>query len=69
MIRALKKMGLKTYDMGFCPGPVPVDDHPAFNIWRFKYRFGGKYVQYMPVYGKKLKPLTGSIFEYLKYRK
>jgi lipid II:glycine glycyltransferase (peptidoglycan interpeptide bridge formation enzyme) len=27
MIRALKRMGLKTYDMGFCPGPVPVDDH------------------------------------------
>jgi lipid II:glycine glycyltransferase (peptidoglycan interpeptide bridge formation enzyme) len=62
-----KKQGLKIYDLGFCPGPIPNKSHPSYNIWRFKYRFGGLHVQFLPIYGKKLKPLTGRIFELVKY--
>jgi len=69
MIRTMKSLGLKVYDMGFCPGAVPYMEHPAYHIWRFKYGFGGKHVQFMPTYGKVMKPVTGRLFQYLKYKK
>lgn len=67
MIKTMKDIGLKTYDMGFCPGNLPQEEHPEFNIWHFKYGFGGDYVQFMPVYGKILKPFTGRLFRIMKY--
>ncbi|MBN2863656.1 MAG: peptidoglycan bridge formation glycyltransferase FemA/FemB family protein [Bacteroidales bacterium] len=69
MINTMKSLGLKVYDMGFCPGAVPYREHPAYDIWRFKYGFGGKHVQFMPTYGKVLNPVTGRLFQFLKYRK
>lgn len=67
MIKASKRDGFKIYDLGFCPGPIPVKSHPAFDIWHFKYGFGGKHVRFMPTYGKIIKPLKGKIFQLLKY--
>jgi hypothetical protein len=61
MLTDLKSQGLETYDMGFCPGPVPIKEHPAYNIWRFKFGFGGIPVQYSPTYGKIIKPIVGSL--------
>jgi len=69
MIRTMKSLGLKVYDMGFCPGAVPYTEHPSYDIWRFKFGFGGKHVQFMPTYGKVLKPVSGRIFQYLRYKK
>lgn len=69
MIKTMKKLGLQIYDLGFCPGPIPDQNHPAYNIWRFKYGFGGIHVQFMPTYGKVLNPITGSLFQLWKYRK
>jgi len=69
IIKYAKSEGLTLYDLAFCPGAVPEKDHPDINMWRFKYGFGGKHVQYMPVYGKILRPFTGGLFRYLRYRK
>lgn len=68
MITNAKAQGAKIYDMGFCPGPVPLKEHPAYKIWRFKYGFGGDHVEYLPVYGKAIKPVSGKIFQYWRYR-
>ncbi|MFC2152757.1 lipid II:glycine glycyltransferase FemX [Bacteroidota bacterium] len=69
IITTFKKKGLKIYDMGFCPGRVPIKGHPNYNVWVYKYSFGGIHVQFMPTYGKIIKPLRGRLFEFLIYRK
>lgn len=69
IIEALKKQGLKVYDLGFCPGAIPDKTHPAYNIWRFKYRFGGMHVQYSPLFGKVLHPIFGRLYQLFRYRK
>jgi hypothetical protein len=69
MIRYMKKIGVKVYDMGFCPGKEPDPAHPRYPIWRFKYGFGGSHVVYQPVYGMELNNHKGRLFKYLKYRK
>jgi len=68
MISFMKKKGLKLYDLGFCPGPVPYPEHPRYPIWSFKYGFGGIPVEYLPVYGKVIQPVRGRIFHFL-YKK
>jgi|WetSurMetagenome_2_1015567.scaffolds.fasta_scaffold00034_53 lipid II:glycine glycyltransferase (peptidoglycan interpeptide bridge formation enzyme) len=67
MIRYMKSRDVKIYDLGYCPGPVPYQGHPQYSIWRFKYGFGGDHVQFLPVYGKILKPLRGKLFHLLRY--
>jgi lipid II:glycine glycyltransferase (peptidoglycan interpeptide bridge formation enzyme) len=69
MIRTMKNYGLKIYDMGFCPAAIPYASHPLFNIWHFKYGFGGMHVKYMPVYGKILNPVRGAVLKFLISRK
>jgi lipid II:glycine glycyltransferase (peptidoglycan interpeptide bridge formation enzyme) len=69
MITTSKSNGANFYDMGFCPGPEPYKEHPKYDIWRFKYGFGGDHVQFLPTYGKSLKPIRGRIIKYLKYKK
>jgi hypothetical protein len=65
MIRKVKSQGSVIYDMGFCPGPTPILEHPKFPIWSFKHGFGGSAVEFLPVYGKVLKPLRGRLFHFL----
>lgn len=67
MIQAMRKKNLEVYDMGFCPGPEPIKEDPRYNIWRFKYGFGGDHVQFMPIYGKSLRPLSGRLFKWYRY--
>jgi len=69
IIRDLKKTGNKIHDMGFCPGPVPVKGHSNYGIWYFKYSFAGDHVEFLPTYGKAIKPLSGRLTQYLKYKK
>lgn len=68
MINA-QKQGATIYDMGFCPGRTPYKEHPSYKIWRFKYGFGGDYINFLPTYGKSIHKIRGKIFKYLKYRK
>lgn len=68
MISYVKQKDATIYDMGFCPGPVPDKSHPSYQIWRFKYGFGGYHVQFLPTYGKIINPVRGRIFRYLKYK-
>jgi hypothetical protein len=63
IITNMKSRGLKSYDMAYCPGPVPVEGDPNYEIWRFKYGFGGDHISYLPVFGKRMKPIRGWIFE------
>jgi hypothetical protein len=65
----LKKMDFRSYDMGFCPGPVPDSHHPNYSVWIFKYNFGPDHAQFMPAYGKILRPARGALFEHLRYRR
>ena len=67
MMMFMKSKGIKIYDMGFCPGSTPIKSDPSYNIWRFKYGFGGNHVQFLPTYGKVLTPIEGRIFQYIKY--
>jgi len=69
IIKDMKSKGLNIYDMAFCPGPVPIKEHPQFGIWQFKYGFGGDHVEFLPTYGKILKPISGRIFKLLKHPK
>ncbi|MBW6480697.1 MAG: peptidoglycan bridge formation glycyltransferase FemA/FemB family protein, partial [Bacteroidales bacterium] len=69
IITTFKNLGYKTYDMGFCPGKIPVESHPHFNIWKFKHNFGPDHMQFMPTYGKVLRPVSGRILQYLIYKK
>ena len=67
MIKNSKHNNAKVYDMGFCPGAVPMPENPMYKIWRFKYGFGGEHVQYLPTYGGIIHPLKGLIFKVIKY--
>ena len=69
MMRSMKAKGLKIYDLGFSPGDIPEKEHPQYEIWRFKYGFGGTYVMFLPVYGKVIRGIRGRLFRYLRYRK
>lgn len=69
MMNYMKNNGAHIYDLGFCPGPVPDPKHKAYHVWRFKYGFGGDHVQFMPTYGKVLKPIRGKLYEMVRYRR
>lgn len=66
MITEMKSRSVPIYDMGFCPGPVPAIGHPAYNIWRFKYGFGGYHVEFVDNYGLFLRPLKGKLFKLMR---
>jgi lipid II:glycine glycyltransferase (peptidoglycan interpeptide bridge formation enzyme) len=69
IIKAMKTKGVEIYDMGFCPGPIPIKEDPRYTIWRYKYDFGGDHVEFMPTFGKVLKPIRGRLFQYIRYKK
>jgi hypothetical protein len=48
---AMKRMrdrGAKYYDFGGCEGPVPIESHPNWGVWHFKWGFKGAYVTFLP---------------------
>ena len=67
-ILALKHKGHKIHNMGYCPGRIPIKGHPKYDIWHFKYGFGGMHVEYLPTYGKVIEPIRGNIYKILKNR-
>ncbi len=57
IMRRLRDQGHAWYDLGGCEGPVPIEGHPNFGVWRFKYGFGGEFVRFMPYLRKVRGPL------------
>jgi lipid II:glycine glycyltransferase (peptidoglycan interpeptide bridge formation enzyme) len=66
MLTEMKLKGAMYYDMGFCPGPTPFPEHPAYDIWKFKYGFGGEHVRFADNYGKSIQPLKGMLYNVVK---
>ncbi len=67
-ILALKHKGYRIHNMGYSPGKTPIKGHPKYDIWHFKYGFGGMHVEYLPTYGKTIEPIRGNMYKYLKYK-
>lgn len=56
IMKRMRDRGKKFYDLGGCEGPVPIEGHPNFGVWRFKYNFGGVFTRFMPYYRKARGP-------------
>lgn len=48
IMKAMRDRGHVWYDLGGCEGPVPVEGHPNYGVWRFKYGFQGEFVRFLP---------------------
>lgn len=48
IMKRMRDDGHVWYDLGGCEGPVPVEGHPNFGVWRFKYGFVGEFVRFLP---------------------
>ncbi len=57
IMKAMRDRGHTWYDLGGCEGPVPVEGHHNFGVWRFKYGFQGKFVRFLPYMRKIRGPL------------
>lgn len=54
IMKTMRDLGHVWYDLGGCEGPVPMDVHHNFGVWRFKYGFGGRFVRFLP-YMRKIR--------------
>ena len=50
IMQYFRDRGCKYYDWGGSPGPVPVEGHPNYTVWRFKYEFNNQFVLSLPAY-------------------
>lgn len=48
IMKRLRDEGHAWYDLGGCEGPVPVEGHHNYGVWRFKYGFQGEFVRFLP---------------------
>lgn len=58
IMRRLRDLGKKYYDLGGCEGPIPDPSHHNYGVWRFKYRFQGRFVRFLPYYRRVRPSLT-----------
>ncbi|MCK4626502.1 MAG: hypothetical protein KAV00_14380, partial [Phycisphaerae bacterium] len=58
VMRYLRDQRKIYYDLGGCEGPRPVQGHPNYGVWRFKYGFRGTYVEFLPYFRKARGPIT-----------
>lgn len=63
IMRHLRDHGAKHYDLGGCEGPVPEEGHPNFGVWRFKYRFQGTHVRFLPFFRRTRSDLARWLLE------
>lgn len=61
IMRTMRDRGAVWYDLGGCEGPVPIDRHHNFGVWRFKYGFGGRFVRFLPYLRKIRGPMAGVV--------
>lgn len=59
IMRALRERGHRYYDLGGCEGPVPIEGHPNYGVWRFKYGFRPQFVRFIPYMRKIRGPAKG----------
>lgn len=59
IMRWFRDRGARFYDLGGSPGPVPVEGHPNYTVWRFKHEFGAPYVYMLPYHRKSMSRLGG----------
>ena len=59
IMRRFRDRGARFYDLGGSPGPVPMEGHPNYTVWRFKHEFGAPYVYMLPYHRKSLSRLGG----------
>jgi hypothetical protein len=64
-MRAMRERGHRWYDFGGCEGPVPIESHPNFGVWRFKHAFKGSFVSFIPSLRKIRGELTESLLTLL----
>lgn len=50
----MRDHGAAWFDFSGAPGPIPVEGHPNFHVWRFKYRFNPLFVEGFPYYVRSL---------------
>lgn len=56
IMKKLRDRGFCYYDLGGCEGPVPIEGHPNFGVWRFKYGFQPEFVRFIPYLRKSRGP-------------
>lgn len=59
IMKVMRDRGHRWYDLGGCEGPVPIEGHPNFGVWRFKYGFLPEYVRFIPYMRKVRGPFEG----------
>lgn len=47
-MQAMRDRGHRWYDFGGCEGPVPIESHPNYGVWRMKHAFKGAFVSFLP---------------------
>lgn len=67
IMRCMRDRGKMYYDLGGVPGPVPVEGHPSFTVWRFKHEFGAPYTYMLPLHSKVL-GATGRLIVWIARR-
>lgn len=56
IMQFFREKGVQYYDLGGSPGPVPIEKHPNYPVWRFKHEFGGAFTYTIPFYRLCLTP-------------
>jgi len=59
IMRRMRDQGRVWYDLGGCEGPEPVEGHPNFGVWKYKSRYKGAYVQFLPWFRKARNRVAG----------
>jgi hypothetical protein len=52
VMKRMRDQGRVWYDLGGCEGPEPVEGHPNYGVWKYKSRYKGTYVTFLPWYRK-----------------
>jgi hypothetical protein len=52
LMKRFRDRGGRYYDLGGCEGPVPIEGHSNYGVWRFKHAFNGIFVKFMSDYRK-----------------
>ena len=68
IMKRMRDRGKKYYDLGGCEGPVPIEGHPNYGVWRFKYGFGGTFVKFLPYFRKNRGPTRKVLDAAHRYR-
>jgi lipid II:glycine glycyltransferase (peptidoglycan interpeptide bridge formation enzyme) len=69
LLRWLRDHGAECFDFGGAPGPVPVEGHPNYDVWRFKASFQGQFARTVPVFRRPYSRMAHKLLEMLRGKK